>query len=109
MRIHVAVAAAVLLAAAASASADTFKLSIGAGPPAASAWIATIKDYYIPRVTERIKKETGHTLAWTEAWGGSVCKLGECLEAVESGLLDVGELQVPFDPAKLMAHNFAYF
>jgi TRAP-type C4-dicarboxylate transport system substrate-binding protein len=38
-----------------------------------------------------------------------VCKLGECLEAVESGLLDVGELQTPFDPAKLMAHNFTYF
>ena len=109
MRIHVAVAAAALLAAAAGASADTFKLSIGAGHPAAAAWIATIKDFYLPRVTERVKKETGHPLAWTEAWGGSVCKLGECLEAVESGLLDVGELQVPFDPAKLMAHNFAYF
>jgi len=109
MRTHVAVAAAVLLSAAAGASADTFKLSIGAGHPAAAAWIATIKDYYVPRVTERVKKETGHTLAWTEAWGGSVCKLGECLEAVESGLLDVGELQTPFEPAKLMAHNFTYF
>jgi TRAP-type C4-dicarboxylate transport system substrate-binding protein len=60
-------------------------------------------------VTERVKKETGHTLEWTEAWGGTVCKLGECLEAVESGLLDAGEFQTPFDPSKLIAHNFAYF
>ena len=109
MRIQVAVAAAALLAAAASASADTFKLSIGSGHPAGAAWIATIKDYYVPQVTERVKKQTGHILEWTEAYGGSVCKLGECLEAVESGLLDVGELQTPFEPAKLMAHNFAYY
>jgi len=109
MKIHVAVAAAALLAASASASADTFKLSIGAGYPPASTWIGTIKDFYVPRVTERVKKETGHTLVWTEAWGGSVCKLGECLEAVESGLLDVGELMTAFEPAKLMAHVFTYY
>jgi TRAP-type C4-dicarboxylate transport system substrate-binding protein len=107
--IGIVVAATALLGTSASVSADTFKLSIGAGHPAAAAWIATIKDFYLPRVTERVKKETGHTLVWTEAWGGSVCKLGECLEAVESGLLDVGELQTPFEPAKLMAHNFTYF
>ena len=100
---------AVLLVALPRTEAAEFKLSIGAGHPAASAWIATIKDYYVPRVTERVRKETGHTLAWTKAWGGSVCKLGECLEAVESGLLDVGEMQTPFEPAKLMAHNFTYF
>ena len=109
MRIQIAIAAAALLVPASGAYADTFKLSIGSGHPAGSAWIATIKDYYVPRVTERVKKDTGHTLTWTEAYGGSVCKLGECLEAVESGLLDVGELQTPFEPAKLMAHNFTYF
>ena len=109
MKIHVAIAAAALLASAAGASADTFKLSIGAGHPAGSSWIATIKDFYMPRVTERVKKETGHTLAWTEAWGGSVCKLGECLEAAESRLLDMVQMQTPVEPAKLMAHNFTYF
>ncbi len=109
MKIHVAVAAAALLAASASASADTFKLSIGAGYPPASTWIGTIKDFYVPRVTERVKKETGHTLVWTEAWSGSVCKPGECLEAVESGLLDVTDVMTPTEPAKLMAHVFTYY
>ncbi len=101
--------AAFALIAATGAEAATYKLKIGAGHPAASAWIASVREFYIPRVTERVAKETGHKLEWTEAWGGSVCKLGECLEAVESGLLDIAELQTPFEPAKLLAHNFTFF
>jgi TRAP-type C4-dicarboxylate transport system substrate-binding protein len=109
MRIPVAAAAVVLLAAAAGASADTIKLSIGAGYPLTASWQGPVKTFFIPRLTERVKKETGHTLVWTEAWGGSVCKPGECLEAVESGLLDVADVLAATEPAKLMAHNFSFF
>ena len=49
-----------------------------------------------------------HKIEWTEAFGGSVCKLGECLEAIESGLIDIGDAHAPFEPAKMLAHNFAY-
>jgi C4-dicarboxylate-binding protein DctP len=99
----------VAFAATNAADAATFRLKIGAGHPVGSVWISSIRDYFMPQVAERVAKETGHKIEWTEAWGGSVCKLGECLEAVESGLLDIGELQTPFDPAKLLAHNFTYF
>jgi TRAP-type C4-dicarboxylate transport system substrate-binding protein len=92
-----------------AANAATYRLKIGAGHPVGSVWISSIRDFFMPQVAERVAKETGHKIEWTEAWGGSVCKLGECLEAVESGLLDIGELQTPFDPAKLLAHNFTYF
>lgn len=91
------------------ASADTFRLSVGSGHPAGAAWIASMKDFLVPEITKRVKERTGHDIEWTEAWGGSVCKLGECLEAVESGLLDMAQVQTPFDPAKLQAHNFMYF
>ena len=103
-----AVAGAAALAAA-PASADTFRLSIGSGHPASAVWISTIQTYLAPEISRRVAERTDHEITWTEAFGGSVCKLGECLEAVESGLLDMADLQVPFDPAKLQAHNFAYF
>jgi TRAP-type C4-dicarboxylate transport system substrate-binding protein len=109
MRIYAAAAAAALLAASAGASADTFKLSIGAGYPLTASWQGPMKSFFIPQVTERVKKETGHTLVWTEAWSGSVCKPGECLEAAESGLLDVVDVLAATEPAKLMAHNFSFF
>lgn len=91
------------------AAAETFKLKIGAGHPPAAAWIATIRDQFMPKVLDRVAKETKHKIEWTEGWGGSLCKLNECLEAVESGILDVGSPATPFHPAKLMAYNFAYF
>ena len=98
-----------LAGAAGAAQAETINLRIGAGHPESAAWIKSIKEIYMPAVTERVAAETDHEIQWTEAWGGSVCKLGECLEAVESGLLDMADLQTPFDPSKLLAWNFSYF
>jgi TRAP-type C4-dicarboxylate transport system substrate-binding protein len=92
-----------------TARGETFRLSIGAGHPAeAAVWITMMRDFFAAEVAKRAEK-AGHKIDWVSAYGGSVCKLGECLEAVESGLLDVGELQVPFEPTKLVAHNFGYF
>lgn len=93
-----------------AAMADTFRLSIGSGHPAdAAVWITAMRDFFAPEVAKRVAARTGHKIEWVSAYGGSVCKLGECLEAVESGLLDIADLHVAFEPAKLMAHNFAYF
>jgi C4-dicarboxylate-binding protein DctP len=104
-----ALAAALLCAGSTGASATTFKLKIGAGHPPAGLWIATLRDVFMPKVSERVAKETSHRIEWTEAFGGSVCKLGECLEAIESGLIDIGDAHAPFEPAKMLAHNFSYF
>ncbi|MBE0622958.1 MAG: C4-dicarboxylate TRAP transporter substrate-binding protein [Burkholderiales bacterium] len=98
------------LAGAGTASADTFRLTIGAGHPAdAAVWITTMRDFLAPEIAKRVAAKTGHKIEWVDAYGGSVCKLGECLEAVESGLVDIADLHVAFEPTKLMAQNFAYF
>ncbi len=101
--------AAAALATGTSADADTIKLKIGAGHVPAGLWVQTIRDYFMPRFAERVEKETGHKIDWTAGWGGSLCKIGECLEAVESGLLDIADVHVPTEPAKLLANNFTYF
>jgi TRAP-type C4-dicarboxylate transport system substrate-binding protein len=63
----------------------------------------------MPQVSERFEKELGVKVRWVENWGSSVCKLGECLEAVEAGLLDMAEVEAVFEPSKLMPHNFSVF
>lgn len=101
--------AAIAAAGAGTAAADTFRLTIGAGHPAdAAVWITAMRDFLAPEITKRAEK-LGHKIEWVNAYGGSVCKLGECLEAVESGLVDIADIHVAFEPAKLMAHNFPYF
>lgn len=104
-----AAAAGVLLSAQAPASADTIRLRIGAGHPAGATWTSAMREFFQPEVAKRVAAETGDTIEWVEAYGGSVCKLGECLEAVEAGLLDIADVESIFEPAKLQAHNFSLF
>ncbi len=92
------------------ALAKTFRLVIGAGHPVdAAVWITPMRDYMQVKVKKRVEAETEHKIEWVEAYGGSLAKLGEVLEAVESGLMDIGDCHVPFDPSKLKAYNFGYF
>jgi TRAP-type C4-dicarboxylate transport system substrate-binding protein len=104
-----AVASVVMLMAGSAAESATYKLTIAAGHVQAGLWVATIKNFFMPRVAERSAKETSHAIEWTEGWGGSLCKIGECLEAVESGLVDIADVHVPTEPAKLMPHNVFYY
>ena len=102
--------AAILLLAVGTSQAANFRLTIGAGHPVdASAWITSMRDYLQKEVKAQVEAKTPHKIEWVEAYGGSVAKLGEVLEAIESGLLDIGDVHIPFEPAKLMAHNFPYF
>lgn len=104
------IAAAVGLSlASADASAANLRLRIGAGHPASATWTSVMRNYFQVEVARRVKEATGDTVEWVESYGGSVCKLGECLGAVESGLLDVGDVETIFEPAKLRAHNFSLF
>ena len=104
-----ATAVAAILGAAPLAQADEFELRIGAGHPTSALWVGSIKDVFMTEVSSRVEAETDHTVKWTEAFGGTVCKLGECLEAVESGLLDFADVEAAFEPSKLIANNFSYF
>lgn len=107
--VKTATVAAAALAAPLAVSADEIRLTIGAGHPATAAWVATVQDYFVTEVAARVAANTEHSINWTEGYGGSICKLGECLETVESGLLDMALIGTAFEPSKLQAHNFSYF
>jgi TRAP-type C4-dicarboxylate transport system substrate-binding protein len=87
------------------------KLRFTAGHPyAAAAWVKGIEDYYIPEITRRVLEETSdYELECTGYYGGSLAKLGEVLEAVESGTADVGLTNNVFEQAKLEIFNFDWW
>jgi len=90
--------------------AKTFRLVIGAGHPVdAAVWITPMRDFLQVEVKKRVEAETEHKIEWVEAYGGSLAKLGGVLEAIQTGLMDIGDTHVPFDPSKLKAYNFGYF
>jgi C4-dicarboxylate-binding protein DctP len=89
---------------------STLSLRIGAGHPAGPAVYATqMRDFFVPEVTRRVAAETEYEIKFIEGYGGSIAKVSETLEAVESGILDIGAYCVCAEPSKLFLHNFSYF
>ncbi len=88
---------------------ETIKLVIGAGHPADTVqWTYGVTQFFQKNVEERVVAETDYEIQWTDAYGGTVAKLGEVLEAVESGLLDLGMIVYVFEPTKLMLEGMTY-
>lgn len=92
----------------AAAKKEIIKMRIGSGhTPEGTTWVRMVKNYFIPEVNKALEK-TNYTIEWNEAYGGTVAKLGEELESVESNLLDMAYVSSPFEPAKLKVSNIGY-
>src|SRR3989339_430075 len=83
-------------------AAEQITLRIGAGQtPQGFTWIRSVTEYFIPYVDKKLAEKGNYRIKWVEAWGGTVAKVDEVLEAVEGGLLDIGWVGNVFEAAKL--------
>lgn len=99
-----------VVALAAPAAAENFTLRIGSGHPSGpSVYVNLVENFFVPEVRRRVEEETDHTITFIEGYGGSIAGVADTLEAVESGLLDLGAYCFCFEPAKLFLHNFPYY
>lgn len=97
-----AVAFSVMTAGMSLAQAETFKVTFSAGHGTQLPWIRMIKEFYMPEVDKRLLAAGGkHAIAWTEAFGGTLAKIGGELDAVESGIAEMGFVYTIFEAAKL--------
>jgi TRAP-type transport system periplasmic protein len=105
LRIHSLAAAGLLSALGAlsvPAQAENFKVTFSAAHGPQLPWIGAIKNFYIPEVDKRLKEAGGkHTITWTEAFGGTLAKVGGELDAVQSGVAEMGFVYTIFEAAKL--------
>lgn len=92
------------------AAADTFTLRIGSGHALGPVtYVNTSHEFLVPEIEKRVAERTEHKVRFIEAYGGSLAKLDETLEAVEKGILDIGHVCFCFEPSKAMAQNLNYF
>ncbi len=96
------------MSAAPFAVAETMNATIVAGHPPVFRWVKHASQTFIPAVNTALEG-TGHSINWSEQYGGSLAKVGEELEAVEEGLAEIGLVSSLFDPAKLSPQNVTYF
>ncbi len=100
------VAALVVGVAAPGALADDIKLRIASGHPAVNTYVNLMQTFFVPEVTKRVAAKTKHKVEFVEGYGGSMVKVADTLEGVQSGIIDIGAYCFCFEPSNLPLHAF---
>ena len=98
-----------LLLASAPAQAEKITLKVASGHSPGWHFVQLTKDFFIPEVVKRVKAKTGDDIVFVEGWSGAMVKPTEVLEAVETGIIDIGMFCICHEGQKLALHNFSYY
>jgi C4-dicarboxylate-binding protein DctP len=99
-------ASALVWAGTGSVLADNIKLRIASGHPAANTYVNLMQNFFVPEVSKRVAQRTKHKVEFVEGYGGSMVKVADTLEGVQSGLIDIGGYCFCFEPANLPLNAF---
>lgn len=91
------------------AQAEKIRLKIASGHSPGWHFIELAQDYFVPEVKKRVKERTSHEIEFIEGFSGSMVKATEVLEAVQSGIIEVGVFCICHEGQKLSLHNFPYY
>jgi TRAP-type C4-dicarboxylate transport system substrate-binding protein len=104
--------AAAAVAGAAHAEADdaTIKLTVASSQGTTLAWVGAMHTLVVPELDRRLAaRGSPYRIRWTEAYGGSLYKYENTLEAVEIGLTDMGWVGTLWELSKLPLQNVTYY
>jgi TRAP-type C4-dicarboxylate transport system substrate-binding protein len=97
------------LVSAAPLRAETIRLTAVSGYSPVASWVHMFKTYFMPEVDRRLLAAGGkHKIAWTEGFSGTVVKPRGELEAIESGIGDIGIVVTAFHVDKVPLYNVAF-
>jgi TRAP-type C4-dicarboxylate transport system substrate-binding protein len=89
---------------------DAVKLTVASSQATTLAWIGTMHTLVVPELDKRLAARGSAThIRWTEAYGGSLYKYGETLEAIEIGLTDMGWVGTLWELSKLPLQNVTFY
>ncbi len=105
-----AVAAGLALASSLPAAAqETIRLTVAAGHPPIFLWVKHLHETFIPTVDTELAKTGKYKIAWNEAYGSTLAKIGSELETMQQGISDMGIVATVFQSSKLPLNNVTYF
>jgi TRAP-type C4-dicarboxylate transport system substrate-binding protein len=102
------VSGALLTGASSAARADTFDVSIATGHPLTFAWVKQLRETFIP-ATNKALEGTGHTVTWSENFGGTVSAVGREIDTVGEGLAEIGLGLIIFRAQAQPEQNVGFF
>jgi TRAP-type C4-dicarboxylate transport system substrate-binding protein len=93
-----------------TAEAETFRLTAGGPQSASLPWIGVIQTVIVPESNRRLAAMgSEHQIVWREAYGGSLYKWQNSLEAIEIGLTDIGWVGALWETSKMPLQNVTYY
>ncbi|MCC8060628.1 MAG: C4-dicarboxylate TRAP transporter substrate-binding protein [Clostridiales bacterium] len=91
-----------------AANKEKITLRIGSGHSESNPWITALEDYFVANVSERVSAETNYEIDWVKSYGGSVISLGNELQGVQDGLVDIGCTILVFEASRLPLQTMVY-
>lgn len=99
-----------LLSFGAAARAETIRLTIASSHTTGLPWVGVMHTLVVPESNRRLEAMgSPNRIRWTEAYGGSLYKYGNTLEAVEIGLTDMGWVGTLWELSKMPLQNVTYY
>ena len=90
----------------AASAQETIRLRIASGHPAVNTYVNLMQTFFVPEVTKRVAERTKHKVEFVEGYGGSMVKVADTLEGVQSGIIDIGGYCFCFEPSNLPLHAY---
>jgi TRAP-type C4-dicarboxylate transport system substrate-binding protein len=88
----------------------TIHLTIASSHSTSLAWIGTMHALVVPETNKRLEaRGSPYRIRWTEAYGGSLYKYENTLEAIEIGLTDMGWVGTLWELSKMPLQNITYY
>lgn len=92
------------------AEAEELRLVLGSSHTTALPWVGVMFSHVLPETNRRLEAlGSPHHIRWTEAYGGSLYKYENTLEAVEIGLTDIGWVGTLWELSKMPLQNVTYY
>ena len=92
------------------AGAEEYRLTIASSHTTALPWVGVMATHVVPESNRRLEAMgSPHSIRWTEAYGGSLYKFENTLEAVEIGLTDIGWVGTLWELSKMPLQNVTYY
>lgn len=87
---------------------ETIRMTIASGHPEVFLWVKHMHETFIPTVDAALAEAGEVQIQWTEAYGGTLVRLGSEAESMRSGIIDVAMASGVFDPAGMGILNITY-
>lgn len=101
-------AVALCLLSSTAAVAESYNVTVVAGHPPVFRWVKMFPEAFIPTANEKLAA-LGHSVSFSQQYGGAIAGVGEELETVEAGLAEMGVCSSLFDPGKMAIQNVTYY